>query len=646
VTRYVTARTPTTLSEGAMTYKRQRASFDWLALWILLSAWSSISGWCLSAFGWLNPAGTAVSYSLFLVGLILFRSHLQRNGGRSGWKMLRSRYVLPRIWLLLVVLALLGGMAHAPNNYDYLTYRFPRVLYWTWDHGWSWIPTVNARINYSGTGFEWLMAPLFIIFKTDRFFFLINFVSCLLLPGVIFSVFYHLGISKRISWWWMWILPCGYCFILQAASAGNDSFAAVYFLASLHYLFQTRKTSSPFKNLALSCLAIALTTGAKGSNLPLVLPWLAVLFFHRRCLLERCRPAMVAVVLMAAAAVSFLPTALLNLHFTGDYAGDPNNEGKLKVSNPVIGVLGNSLQLATGNLTPPLLPRSIDWVPLLPSRLTINILHDFPRFGLDWGELQIEEEAGLGLGIVLFATVFMVVGIETRLVNPSLIVARNRRAVAVVAAGAIAGMAYMSKLGGEATARLMAPYYPILIAGILIMVSLDGRIVRRGAFIWVGLIAMLSAIPLLILSPARPLFPVQIVGGIIANKHVSAGIIARYNMVYSVYAARSDVFKELAVSIPPNEGAIGVLQGGDDPVASLWCPFGARKVIEVTPKDSIEEVKARGIHFVAVSDDALAVDHHTALTFLIAKWSGSLVAEKSIILKAHRGPERWYLLRL
>ena len=472
---------PTTLPEGTMTYKRQGASFDWLALWILLSAWSSISGWCLSAFGCLNPVGTAVSYSLFLVGLILFRSHLRHSGGRAPGKMLRSRFVLPKIWLLLVVLALLGGMAHAPNNYDYLTYRFSRVLHWTWDHGWSWIPTVNARINYSGTGFEWLMAPLFIIFKTDRFFFLINFISCLLLPGVIFSVFSHLGISKRISWWWMWILPCGYCFILQAASAGNDSLAAVYFLASLHYLFQTNKTSSTFKNLALSCLAIALTTGVKACNLPLVLPWLAVLFFHRRCFLERCRPAMVAMVLMAAA-VSFLPMALLNIHFTGDYAGDPNNREKLKVSNPVMGVLGNSLQLAMGNLTPPLLPRSIDWDPLLPSSLKVNILHDFPRFELGWGELQIEEEAGLGLGIVLLATFFIVVGIEARLVNPSLIVDRNGRAVVVVAAGAIAGLAFMSKLGSEATARLVAAYYPILIAGILIMVSLDGRIVRRGAF--------------------------------------------------------------------------------------------------------------------------------------------------------------------
>jgi len=100
---------------------------------------------------------------------------------------------------LLAALAFVGGMTHAPDNYDYLTYRFPRVLYWSWYHAWSWIPTVDQRMNYSATGFEWLMVPLFIVFKTDRLFFLINFIVYLLLPGVVFSIFSHLGISKRIS---------------------------------------------------------------------------------------------------------------------------------------------------------------------------------------------------------------------------------------------------------------------------------------------------------------------------------------------------------------------------------------------------------------------------------------------------------------
>ena len=443
----------------------------------------------------------------------------------------------------------------------------------------------------------------------------------------------------------MWVLPCGYCYVLQAASAGNDCFAAVYFLASLHYLFQA-KTSSPVKNLTLSCLAIALMTGAKASNLPLVLPWLTALFFHRRYLLKKIRPMVVARVLMVAAAVSFLPMALLNIHFTGDYSGDPDNRGQMKVGNPVIGVLGNSLQLAKDNLAPPLLPRAMDWKPLLPSHLKADLLRDFPRLDLHSGELQIEEEAGVGLGIVLFVSLFIVEGIGARFANPSLIIARNSQALWVAGAGAVALAAYMSKMGSESTSRLIAAYYPLLIAGILIIVSLDGRIVRRCAFKWFGCIAMLSAIPLVILCPARPLFPEQAVSNIMAKNHVSTEIVERYNRVYSVYASRADAFKELIAVIPPNERAIGFLQSGDDPETSLWRPFGTRKVIEVTPEDSMEEVKARGIHFVVVSQEALTYRYHTTVAVLVTKWSGSLVAEKSIILRAHRGPETWYLLSL
>ena len=337
-----------------MSIGRKRVSFDWLALWILLSAWSSLSGWCLSALGCLNLPGVGISCALFVGAVILGRSHFRQPGG--AWKILRSRFLLPRAWLVLAVIACVGGLIYAPNNYDYLTYRFPRVLYWSAQGGWGWIATMDARINYSAPGFEWLMAPLFILFKTDRLFFLINIISYLLLPGLVFSVFSNLGISRKISWWWMWVLPCGYCYILQAGSVGNDSFAAIYFLASLHYLFRAN-TSSPVKNLALSLLAIALMTGAKASNLPLVLPWLVALFVHGGAFLEKARSPLLAIILPVAAVVSFLPMALLNIHFTGDYSGDVNNAGKMKLTNPIAGLLGNSLQLAAANLVPPLLPR-------------------------------------------------------------------------------------------------------------------------------------------------------------------------------------------------------------------------------------------------------------------------------------------------
>jgi hypothetical protein len=193
---------------------------------------------------------------------------------------------------------------------------------------------------------------------------------------------------------------------------------------------------------------------------------------------------------------------------------------------------------------------------------------------------------------------------------------------------------------------LLAVYYPLLIVGILVAVSLDGRIVHRRIFNWLGFIAMLSALPSVILCPARPLFPTQVVADLMTRNHVPAAILARYNAVYTVYAVRADALKEMTALIPPGERAVGFLQGGNDAGISLWRPFGSRKVIEVTPENSREEVKAQGIRFVVVSQKALADRYHMTLASLLAKWSGSLVETKSINLMSSQGSQTWYMLSL
>ena len=58
----------------------------------------------------------------------------------------------PAIFLLLASLVFLGGVLYAPNNYDALTYRLPRMLNWLAAGQWFWIPTINERMNYSTTG--------------------------------------------------------------------------------------------------------------------------------------------------------------------------------------------------------------------------------------------------------------------------------------------------------------------------------------------------------------------------------------------------------------------------------------------------------------------------------------------------------------
>jgi hypothetical protein len=622
-----------------MLIEKKGVSMDWLALWILLSTWASVSGWCLSAVGALNPFGIILAYALFLGILVLFRSRLPLQSTLSARRIFRSRFLVPKIWLVLTILAFAGGLAYSPNNYDYLTYRFPRVLDWSAEHHWSWIATPNDRINFSGTGFEWLMVPLFILFKTDRLFVLINLVSYLFLPGLVFSVFTRLGISKRISWWWMWVLPCGYCYILQAGSVGNDSIAAVYFLASLHYLYQYRGRS-------LSFLAFALTTGVKASNLPLLLPWMVALFFRRHFLFEKGRLPLLGLVVILAGLASFLPTAALNIHFTGDFAGDPRNSKGMKLNNPAIGVLGNSLQFAVNNLEPPILPSEFDCARLLPPSLRSELESGFPLLELHTGQMQFEEMAGLGLGCVLFLGIFVVVGVKAMIFEPTLVVKRRLEGVAVGIAVAVALAFYMVKIGNPAGSRLVIPYYPLVVAATLILISLDGRAVHRGVFNWIGLIAMLSAVPLVVLSPARPLFPVYFVSQLVTKSSLPPSIIDRFNQVYSIYGRRADPYDELIALIPPDQTVIGFLAGSDTPEAPVWRPFGLRKVIDLRPDESLPEIKKQNISYVIVSNVALVYSYHTNLDILLSHWNGALVAQRTIVLKAHVGSEIFYLIRI
>ena len=104
-------------------------------------------------------------------------------------------------FFLLVLLALLSGSLQPDLDYDANAYRLPRVFHWLWFEQWHWIRTFDARMNISGCGFEWLSAPLILFTHTDRLLFFINWISYLLLPGLIFSAFIRLQVRPRVAWW-------------------------------------------------------------------------------------------------------------------------------------------------------------------------------------------------------------------------------------------------------------------------------------------------------------------------------------------------------------------------------------------------------------------------------------------------------------
>ncbi|MGA2854922.1 MAG: hypothetical protein ABSE90_12430, partial [Verrucomicrobiota bacterium] len=333
-------------------------------LWLWISAFASLAGWGLSAAGELNRKGYAVAAAAVVIfSLLRWKKHSTFNiqhrtsnedariGNVGRWMLnvecstflkkfpRRFRRPLPFCFGALAVLIFIGGAIHAPGNYTGLAYRAGRVLQWLSHGHWFWIDTEDFRMNDRACGIEWLSAPVLLFTHSTRGLFLINFLPFLLLPGLIFSVFTRLGVRARVAWQWMWLLPTGYNFILQAGGNANDTFPAVYALAAVDFALRAKtklltsrlagtvaapraiappsaaKGLTALPDLWHSILAAALLIGAKASNLPLLLPW-AIAIFPLLPLLRRKLVATALVVLLAAA-VSFLPTAILNAHYLG-----------------------------------------------------------------------------------------------------------------------------------------------------------------------------------------------------------------------------------------------------------------------------------------------------------------------------------------
>ncbi len=612
-------------------------------LWVLISAWLTCTGWGLSLIKQLNAVG-------YLLSVILFTGILVRwMRSRVTYELwikcglfvrMRRRFSksLPLIYLVYLMAALVGGYLYPPTNYDGLCYRLPRILHWWSEGGWHWIGGINIRMDFSATGFEWLAAPLLILFKTDRLLFLINAISYALLPGLVFMVLNRLGVSRKVAWSWMWILPTAYCFALQAGSIGNDMFATVYFLASAAFALRAVRNSS-WSDAALSILAAGLMTGAKASNLPLLLP-LAFLMLGMARILTRQQGKLLVLVIVACGA-SFLPIALMNIRHTSDWTGDPSNMERVKLSNPLAGVVGNSLQLSVGALVPPVFPMAKSWNAAserLFEKEPLRSLRDqYPRVELSVGELPTEEGAGLGLGLLILCCVGLVYSIGKFKEGCS------RPAMIFGLFCWIALLAFMAKMGSEAAARLAAPYYAGIVIPLLALRS-QGFLVKKPWWRLLAVACALSILPAVLLNPARPLLPVQSLLGFAEKHHILPSLTSRARTVYSTYSGRNDHLAPVREYLPDKAILIGFAGTSNESEYSLWKPYGLRKIIDLNPINGKLPI-LRGVDAIVGSECGINARYHLTATELARAVQGTMIWEGKVVIMAAREPMTWHVIK-
>lgn len=657
-------------------------------LWIIISTLASVGGWVLSALGALNDWGYACWIVISTLVIVAFlRGDRNRLSPLSDLRKLkcRMRRFLPAGFGILAALVFVGGLLYAPTDHTAMSYRLPRVLQWLSHGRWFWIHTPNYRMNDRGCGIEWMSAPLLLFTKSDRALFLMNFIPFLLMPGLIFSVWTRLGVRPRVAWSWMWLVPTGYCFLLQAGGVANDAFPTVYALAMMEFaliagcqlsVISYRRApssifDSPSSNLMFSLLSAALLVGAKASNLPLGLPWVIVFFpfpllppvwrsairnakHETRDASQVSRftfniPAWALIVLVSVA-ISFVPTALLNIRHVHDWSGLNIEKPNMSMKNPIAGLLGNGLLLFTNNFVPTFFPIAGWWnqhaLSHFPSALVRLMNANFEDGYNTLGEMPTEDWAGIGFGISVLVVVSVLAAFRYRNKHPS-----NNPSIhqstfwlrAALIAPWISLLAYCVTTGMVTPARLITPYYPLLLPALLVGAGQAQVVRRRWWQVCAGLVLLL-ALAALIVTPPRPLWPWRPVLSRALATHPNQRQLLRAQKVYEVYGQRSDPLAGMRRWFPPGLKVIGFMGTGDDLDISLWKPYGSRRVEPFLISDPPERIHALGIEYAAISGLQLA-SYGTTIQDWLQKSNAELLDTTNATMTVAQGSQPWYFVR-
>ena len=631
-------------------------------IWIWVSVLASVAGWLLSALGQLNRVGYGIVLTLAVIGLWLGRYtlNLMPPGRIFNGRKVRARYRrwLPACFLGLMFLVFAGSVCYPPTTHEAMSCRIPRVLHWLSEGQWHWIHTPNIRMNNRPCGLEWLSAPLLLFTRSDRGLFLLNFIPLLLMPGLIFSVATRLGVRPRVAWHWMWLLPTGYNFLLQGGSLGNDTTPAVYALAAVNFGLRAWASRRP-GDLWMSFLSAALLTGAKVSNLPLLLPW-AIVVFPLLPLLMR-RPAATLATLLVAASVSLLPTAALNTHYCDDWTGLRLEHAVTAMKHPVVGIWGNALLLLK-NLVPPFFPAAKWWnqsaLSLMPRAVADPMVANFETGFYTLGELPVEDTAGLGFGVGWMLVISVVAAWWVRrreIRNPnsfgprvsgfgfgSSSIPRRLRLLALWAPW-FSLLVYFMKVALMDLPRHLSAYYALLAPALLIGVG-QAVIVRRRWWRALALGVMLLAALVLVVTPGRPLWPAKTVLSKLVAWKPDQPQLKRALSVYSVYGVRSDPLANVRALLPPGLKVVGFMGTPDDIDISLWRPFGSRRVKHILLSDLPGEIRERDIQYAVVGEVNL-LENKTALADWLKETGAELVATATATVTVSQGPHAWYVVR-
>lgn len=635
---------------------KTRPNIPWI--WRAALLWAAgldVAGWGLSAVRQLNATAYAGGLGIAALATLVWwrreRAVTFANGAGAGsWGRSRKRWrrLLPAGFGILAGLALLGGLLYVPNNIDALAYRSPRVLHWLAAEQWHWIDCPYQRLNVRATGFEWLTVPVFALTHSDRPLFLIEWGCFLLLPGLVFTTLRSAGVRAMVAWRWMWLFPTGYCFAVQAGGIANDLYGATVSAVAVALAWRTRRVvgEAAAESLRWSALALALATNAKTSNVVLGLPWLALVAPTLGQLVGR--PLRTTGMAVLAAIVSFLPQAWLNWRHCGDWTGARAEFAWTEPPGAGVAVAHNALLWSAQNLLPPINPLAGKFNAAVEGALSetwkvrLDAFAEAGRHAYAVRELPGEEFAGLGAGVSWWLLLGALAGLRRRdgwrgfqrIPGPWIGI--------VLLTPWMALLVYGVKSAIQPNGRILAPFYLWLLPTLLLPVGpgwLSARLRRGGELLVLGL-----AIVVVVLTPARPLLPIQTVLAALGTPP-EGSLQHRVATVYRVYAERADAFATLRAHVPAAVTQLGFITG-NDAETSLWRPYGTRRLYHIPKPYTRAELDRLKVSWVVVNIAELTARGGVGWEEWLRAVQGEVVHRQSLKLAAAVGAQEYAVVRV
>jgi hypothetical protein len=156
---------------------------------------------------------------------------------------------------------------------------------------------------------------------------------------------------------------------------------------------------------------------------------------------------------------------------------------------------------------------------------------------------------------------------------------------------------------------------------------------------------MLLAMLVVIVCPARPLWPAQAVLTGLGRCLPHNTLLTRAQEAYAVYALRQDIFRPIREILPLGTNVIGMVCGNDDAPASLYYPFSLRRVIYILPNDTRQAVLREKVDAAVVSDLELRV-HGSTIDQWLERFGGEVLSRRWLTLKLSTGPQEWYVVKM